>query len=176
MGPGWSLPRTGGRGCALTAPCCGCHPLWRFAPAWIAINAVVGVWFNHITPLLSRTNRDPVQLLQGGWTGEEVGHFFIGFGIAFALGILFWSQFYGRLRRTNIMLIAIGGAVVVCGALFAINMQLLPGPWGLGPLLPVLFVGLFFMSAFTPVALAYLADITESQVENRGTVMGLYSV
>ncbi len=150
--------------------------LWQFAPAWIAVNAVVGLWFSHIAPLLSRTHRQPPQLLVGGWTGEQVGLVFLGFGLAFAGGIWFWSRLYGRMRRTDMMLWSLGGAVVTCLALFGINMQVLPGPLGQWPLVPILFAGLFVESGFTPVALAYLADITEGQVENRGTVMGLYSV
>jgi MFS family permease len=42
--------------------------------------------------------------------------------------------------------------------------------------LPVLIVGLFVVSGFTPVALAYLAEISGTRVEHRGAVMGLYSV
>lgn len=150
--------------------------LWRFAPAWIAVNAVVGLWFSHISPILSRGQHDSSQLLMGGWSGGQVRNAFLGFGLAFMIGIFFWSQMYGRLRRTNIMLLAIGGTFVVCAVLLAINMQLLPGPWGQWPLLPLLFAGLFVESGFTPVALAYLADVTESQVTERGAVMGLYSV
>jgi predicted MFS family arabinose efflux permease len=41
---------------------------------------------------------------------------------------------------------------------------------------PVLVIGLLLESGFTPVALAYLADISETRVEHRGAVMGLYSV
>jgi predicted MFS family arabinose efflux permease len=32
------------------------------------------------------------------------------------------------------------------------------------------------MSGFAPAALTYLADVTESYAEDRGTIMGLYSV
>jgi MFS family permease len=154
----------------------GLRGLWQFAPAWIAINGVVGLWFNHVTPLLSRGYRNPNQLLEGGWTGSEVSNLFIIFGLALMVGIYFWSHFYARMRKTNIMLMSIGGAFALCVVLFAINMQLLPAPWGAWALLPLVVVAIFFESAFTPVALAYLADLTEGQVQNRGAVMGLYSV
>ncbi|MGI8588762.1 MAG: MFS transporter [Chloroflexia bacterium] len=150
--------------------------LWDFAPAWIAINGVVGLWFTHADKLLSRVGRDPVQLLQGGWTGTQVSNMFLGVGLAFLLGIAFWANLYARLRKTNIMLAAICGTFVVVLALFGINMQVLPGPLGQWPLVPIFLAALFFESGFTPVALAYLADITESRVKDRGTVMGLYSV
>ena len=154
----------------------GLRRLWQFAPAWIAINGVVGLWFNHVTPLLSRGFRSPTQLLQGGWTGAEVSNLFIIFGLSLMVGIYFWSHFYARLRKTNIMLMSIGGALALCVVLFVINMQLLPAPLDTWGLLPLVVVAIFFESAFTPVALAYLADVTEGQVRNRGAVMGLYSV
>jgi MFS family permease len=150
--------------------------IWRFAPAWIAINGVVGLWLSHVDKLLSRSVPDPVQALQGGWSGAQVSNVFLVFGAAFMVGIFFWSNLYSRLRKTNIMLWAVGGTFGVCATLFGINMRLLPGPWGEWPLLPVLLACLFVMSGFTPVALAYLADVTEGQVQSRGAVMGLYSV
>src|ERR1044072_1473591 len=44
------------------------------------------------------------------------------------------------------------------------------------PLLAALIVGIFVLSGFTPAALTYLADVTESYTEDRGSIMGLYSV
>ncbi len=149
--------------------------LWHFAPAWVAINGVVGLWFSHASGLLSRTTADPTQLLSGGFGGAQVSNIFLAFGVAFMIGIAFWSSLYGRLRKTDIMVWAIGGTFAVCVVLFAINMRLL-GPTGGWWLLPLLFAAIFVESGFTPVALAYLADITEGRVQDRGTVMGLYSV
>ena len=37
-------------------------------------------------------------------------------------------------------------------------------------------VGAFFQAGFTPVALAYLADISQDFPEDRGVVVGLYSI
>lgn len=149
--------------------------LWHFAPAWIAINGVVGLWLSHIGGILSREKADPAQLLSGGFSGEQVGHISLAFGIAFILGIAFWSNLYGRLRKTNMMLWSIAATFAVCVVLFGINQRVL-GPDGGWWLLPILFAALFVMSGFTPVALAYLADMTEGRVRDRGTVMGLYSV
>jgi MFS family permease len=149
--------------------------LWHFAPAWIAINGVVGLWLSHIGGILSRQKADPTQLLSGGFSGEQVGHISLTFGVAFILGIAFWSNMYGRLRKTNMMLGSIAATFAVCVVLFGINQRVL-GPDGGWWLLPLLFAALFVMSGFTPVALAYLADMTEGRVRDRGTVMGLYSV
>jgi len=40
----------------------------------------------------------------------------------------------------------------------------------------VLLIGAFLQAGFTPMALAYLADISEDFPEDRGVVMGLYSI
>ena len=39
-----------------------------------------------------------------------------------------------------------------------------------------LLLGFVTLSGFTPAALTYLADITEKYVEDRGSIMGLYTV
>jgi len=167
--PGWGERLRAYRG-LLALPA-----LWRFAPAWIAINGVVGLWFSHASGVLSRATADPTQLLSGGFNGAQFSNIFLAFGVAFMVGIAFWSNLYGRLRKTDLMIWAVGGTFAVCVVLFAINMRLL-GPTGGWWLLPFLFAAIFVESGFTPVALAYLADITEGRVQDRGTVMGLYSV
>jgi predicted MFS family arabinose efflux permease len=40
----------------------------------------------------------------------------------------------------------------------------------------MVLVGVFVESGFTPAALAYLAEIAEERAEDRGSVMGVYSV
>ncbi len=157
--------------------------LRSFAPAWLAINAVVGLWFTQLAPLMVKstvpgtlTEQFSNQLLVGRLRPSEVGTVQAGFGITFMLGIFLWSLLYGRVRRTNMMLGSIAGLFIVCVVLLGINNNVLPGPWGQWPLLPFLAVGVLLESGFTPVALAYLADISETRVEHRGVVMGLYSV
>src|SRR5207249_655286 len=44
------------------------------------------------------------------------------------------------------------------------------------PVLGLVILGIFIESGFTPAALAYLAEIAEEQAEDRGSVMGVYSV
>ena len=39
-----------------------------------------------------------------------------------------------------------------------------------------MIVGIFIESGFTPAALTYLAEIAEEQAQDRGSVMGVYSV
>jgi MFS family permease len=155
--------------------------LRSFVPAWLAVNAVLGLWQAHIAALMVKhhdesVNPFPDQLLAGHLTPAQVGYTQAAFGVAFLLGIFIWSQFYGRIRRTTMMLAAVVGLFTVIITLFCINNQVLPGPWGQWPFVPLAVIGVLLMSGFTPVALAYLADISETRLEHRGAVMGLYSV
>lgn len=154
--------------------------LRSFVPAWLSVNAVVGLWLVHISPLmvenLRKANPFENQLLTGHLAPEQVSWVLGGFGLFFMTGIYLWSRFYGRMRRTNMMLASLAGLFVICITLLGINNNVLPGPWGQWPLVPALIIGVMLESGFTPVALAYLADISETRVEHRGAVMGLYSV
>lgn len=81
------------------------------------------------------------------------------------------------------MLYAGGGLLAISISWFFLNHPELGLTWMIPtPLEPVSFwflillIGAFFQAGFTPVALAYLADISEDFPEDRGVVMGLYSI
>ena len=148
----------------------------NFIPAWLTITAVLGLWFTHIAALLTRHSRNPLQLLEGGYSAGQVAELFIVFGVTFTVGILFWSLLYARIRRTTLMLSAVVGTLGVVIFAYLYNNQALPNPPGQWPLAIPLVLCLFVMSGFTPVALAYLADISEEKAEDRGMVMGFYSI
>ncbi len=150
--------------------------VWRFVPAWLAINAVLGVWLNHVGRQLTRARDFPDQLLTGGLSAGNAGTIFAAFSLVFAAGILVWGLALGRLRKTSVMLIATAGLLVGCAALFIVNHM--PSLFDARvTLLGLVFAGgLLVMSGFTPAALAYLADITEDYAGDRGAIMGLYSV
>lgn len=153
--------------------------LRSFIPAWLAVNAIVGLWFTLATPVMIRSAANPPapgQMLDGRLTASEISFVLGGFGIAFMVGIYVWSLLYARMRKTSMMLIAVAGIFLMMVSLYGINNQVLPGPLGQWPLVPVLLVGVLLQSGFTPVALAYLAEISGTRVEHRGAVMGLYSV
>jgi len=150
--------------------------VWRFVPAWLAINAVLGVWLNHVARQLTRAPIFPNQLLTGGLTPGSAGTLFAVFAILFAVGILCWGLVLGRMQKTLVMLIGTGGLLAACAALVAINhASSLSSPVVL-PLGLLFAAALLVMSGFTPAALAYLADITEDYATDRGAIMGLYSV
>lgn len=150
-------------------------------PAWLAINAVVGLWSTHVQPLMIK-GRDadafPGQMLDGKFDPLHVSYAVGAFGLLFMVGIFGWSRVYARMRKTDIMLISMLGLFLVCLGLLAVNNSWLPFPEPVAqwPLTPLIVVGLLLESGFTPVALAFLAEISEHHVEHRGAVMGLYSV
>jgi len=147
----------------------------RFIPAWLAVNGVLGIWFSQGTFQLSG-KPDPDQLLMGGYSGTQISMAFALFGFVFTLGAYLWGNAFGRLSKSAIMRIGLGGTFLFVTALFAINHstpELLPL---IVALAAVALGGVLLQSGFTPAALAYLADIAEEVPEHRGTVMGLYSV
>jgi MFS family permease len=154
--------------------------LRSFVPAWLAVNAVVGLMGNLVLPMLIEgkvgSDEFPNQLLYGKFSSSEAGFIIGGFGLVFMVGIYLWSLAYARIRKTTVMLIATGGLFTLCVALAGINNHWISGPWGGWVLVPLLVLSIFSVSGFTPVALAYLAEISGTRVEHRGAVMGLYSV
>jgi MFS family permease len=147
-----------------------------FAPAWIAINAVLGVWINLTARIFTDKSIFPDQLLVGRFDSFEAGNIRAAYAVIFVLGILVWSIFFAHVNKTRIMLIGTGGLFLTCATLFAINHQpSLDSPLVL-PLAILLVITIVIQSGFTPAALAHLADITEDHATDRGAIMGLYSV
>ncbi len=153
----------------------------RFVPAWLAINMILGAWFNSITRQLVATDqRFPDQLLYGVFagagSGTEVANYGTLVGGTFGLGVLVWSFSFGKFRRTSVMLISAAGLFVLCAFLFAVNHAVSLS----APAIPIYLGGallaLMVVSGFTPAALTYLADVTEDDPSDRGAIMGLYSV
>jgi len=148
----------------------------RFVPAWLAINAIVGLWLNHLPYQLSGQVRDPRQNLMGGFSGETVGTILAIYALLFSLGVFLWGLTFPRLRRVVIMLIASIGVFIASIAGYGINHAPLHVRPIIGAWLVVFLIGVLLESGFTPAALGYLADISERYVGDRGAIMGLYSV
>jgi predicted MFS family arabinose efflux permease len=147
-----------------------------FAPAWIAVNAVLGVFINLTARVLTDKGTHPGQLLMGAFDSFQAGNIRALYAIVFVLGILLWSLIFAQLNKTTVMLIGTGGLFMTCALLYGINHQpSLHAPLVL-PLALLLFVSIVIQSGFTPAALAHLADITEEFSSDRGAIMGLYSV
>jgi MFS family permease len=154
--------------------------IWLLAPTWIAVNAALGVYSGQGLFNLVR-ERDPSgrfddQLLAGGLGSWELFFGMIAVGAVFVAGLIYWGNRFKSTRRTTILFYGIvGGAVLVLGAI-AFNHSggldyIARAPFGL-----VACFGLFVLAGATPAALGLLADMSEAYPDDRGAVMGLYSV
>ncbi len=165
----------------------GNRRLVRFLPAWISATGVIGLWLVHVQNLLSKGKTLELasgQALVGAFTPGEVSKYLAFFAVAFVAGLIFWASRAKTERRSTPMLYAGGGLVLIALSWLCLNHP----EFGLNPLvmLPVLgvvnlwfivlLIGAFFQAGFTPMALAYLADISGDFPEDRGVVMGLYSI
>ena len=103
----------------------------------------------------------------------------IGAGVGllvFLGGLVFWGNRFKRFRRTTIIGFGIAGGFAMLVGVAGINhSQGLPWPF-ISALVLVLLGGLFVLAGATPAALGLLADMTEAHPDDRGAMMGLYSV
>ncbi|HEX2171635.1 MAG TPA: MFS transporter [Dehalococcoidia bacterium] len=149
--------------------------LLRFIPAWVSVNAIVGLWIQHAPYALSRPKTTD-QLLQGGYSGDTVGTVFAGVGMIVMVGIVLWGNLLAGRPRISGMYVGLAGLTLLTVFLGILNHS--GQTWGPGQIaLLVLAGGAGLIAAgFTPAALTYLSDIAEEHGEDRGAVMGLYSV
>jgi MFS family permease len=153
--------------------------VWLLAPTWIALNAVIGSWTSQSVFQLVRGSgpvRFPDQVLGAGFepvavsAGAAVGL------LVFLGGLIFWGNRFKRFRRTTIIGFGIGGGFAMLAGVAGINhSQSIPWPL-IAVLALALGAGMFVLAGATPAALGLLADITEAHPEDRGAMMGLYSV
>ena len=83
-----------------------------FAPAWIAINAVLGVFINLTARLLNDKGEFPNQLLVGHLDSFQAGNIRALYAIAFVVGIIVWSVGFAQVKKTTAMLIGTLGLLV----------------------------------------------------------------
>ena len=153
--------------------------VWLLAPTWIALNAIIGAWTSQGVYQLVLDNPDPAfadQVLMGGFAPTQVS---IGMAVAlvaFFAGIFVWGNLFRRFRRTTIMAIGVVGGVVMILAIYGINHSAGWPTAGVLAMVAVALGGLFVLAGATPAALGMLADISEIHPDDRGAIMGLYSV
>jgi MFS family permease len=152
--------------------------VWLLAPTWIAVNAFIGAWTSQSIFQLVREPQPGFedQMLMGGFLPVQVS---IGLGVAmvvFFAGMFYWGNRFKRFRRSTIMSIGIAGGIVMIGATFGINHGEAGGTILTVALALVAAAGLFVLAGATPAALGMLADISEEHPDDRGAIMGLYSV
>ena len=150
--------------------------IMRFAPAWLAANAVLGAWFT-VGPFLASGAPNRHQFLMRGFSAGEISNAYLVFGILFTLGAVAWGFVMPVIGRQATLLMGVGGLGFTSVMLWFLNGRPIEPPHPLVPLLiGLIMLGIFIESGFTPAALAYLAEIAEERAEDRGSVMGVYSV
>ena len=152
--------------------------VWLLAPTWIAVNAFIGAWTSQsIFQLVNEPQPGfDSQRLMGGYGPLQVS---IGLGVAmliFFAGLFYWGNRFRRFRRTTIMVIGILGGLAMIGAIYGLNHTEGSNAVIQLALLLVAAGGLFVLAGATPAALGMLADISEVHPQDRGAIMGLYSV
>jgi MFS family permease len=150
--------------------------IMRFAPAWLAANAVLGAWFA-AGPVLAAGRPNNAQFLMRGFSAGEISNAYLVFGVLFTIGAIAWGFVMPVIGRQATLLIGVGGLGLTSVALWLLNGRAFDTPHPLlPPLIGLVLLGIFIESGFTPAALAYLAEIAEERAEDRGSVMGVYSV
>ncbi|HYO44294.1 MAG TPA: MFS transporter [Candidatus Limnocylindrales bacterium] len=155
----------------------GSH-VWLLAPTWIAINATLGLFTSQTLFQLVRV-RNPEfadQTLMGGFSPVQLSIGLAIGGLLFFVGLFYWGGKFKSMRRTTIILYGIAGGAVMLAAAMGINhagTDILPL---LLALLAIVAGGLFVLAGATPAAIGLLADMTEAYPNDRGAIMGLYSV
>ncbi len=153
------------------------------APTWIAVNAAIGLWFSQSLFQFSKKNPAfPSQWLLQGFSAEQITIAAIVIAIVFGSGILWWGNRFNRFRRTTIIGFGVLGGIglvaaglVVNHAGFAAGESVLVA--GAVVVASIAFAaGLFVLAGATPAAVGLLADVSERFPEDRGAIMGLYSV
>ncbi len=157
---------------ALAAPL-----LRHLAPAWVCVNAMVGVWLGSTLPFVLTVPERRGQFLTGifATNPDGVGWALVGYAIVFATGVTGWSLILHRFRRMTVLRLALGGLLLACLGLYALNHAGEQPPavrWciGAGTALAIMVE-----SGFTPTALALLGEAVGEQA-GRGATMGVYSV
>lgn len=141
-----------------------------FVVAWLAVNAVLGVWLQQAPYLLKLPSRSLSQALVGGFSGREIGVIFAAWGASFLTGIAAWSLLAPNWPRRRTLAVALLGMLIVTGSLAFVNHG--------APhvMLGIAVLGVLVESGFTPAAFAHMADLTDARESSRGMAMGVYSL
>lgn len=148
--------------------------LRRLAPAWLAMNAIIGMWLTHIGFQLSGPPAHG-QFLVGRFTASQVGYILLGYALVFAAGVTAWGYLLARIPRVRALRITIVGMLLACVWLYVLNTSEAWSPWARWFVVALLIVSVLIESGFTPAGLTYLADVA-GQSEGRGAAMGIYTL
>lgn len=100
--------------------------LRRLAPAWLTINAVVGLWLTLAGPILASPQTLQGQYLVGRFTPTQVGGVILAYVVVLAIGVTAWGYILSYVPRVRALRIALSAMLVVCLLLFLLNSS---GDW-----------------------------------------------
>jgi MFS family permease len=150
--------------------------LRRLAPAWLCVNAIIGLWLGPTLIFLLTQKAGSGQFLPGIFTDEpvRVGWLMLGYSLVFAAGVSGWSVVLPRMAVLRALRIALVAMCGVCLGLFLLNHS---GDhstgvrWMIGAATAICVM---VESGFTPAALSLLAGAVGPH-PGRGAAMGIYS-
>lgn len=147
------------------------------APAWLCVNAVIGLWLGPTLSFLLTKTPASSQYLDGifATTPTHVGWLLLGYAIVFGIGVFAWSFLLPHMQIRFVLRLTLAVMLAVCLGLFAINHSAhaaTPVRWSI-----IAATALLIMveSGFTPAALAWLARSLRPG-SGKGAAMGIYSV
>jgi MFS family permease len=149
------------------------------APTWIALNAAISTIASFQIVFQLRGSNAPFaadQWLMRGFSSAEISLGLAVGMIVFVVGVLFWGAQFKRFRRTTIITFGVLAALVGILVLFVVNHAFGAPLFVLAGLVLIALAMVFVLAGATPAALGLLADISESYRQDRGAIMGLYSV
>ena len=150
--------------------------LRHLAPAWLCVNAIIGLWLGPtVTFLLTQKVRSG-QFLAGIFADqlERVGWLYFGFCLVFGAGVSAWSIVLPRMPILRALRIAL---VAMCGVCLGLLLLNYAGDrsygirWAIGIATAICVM---VESGFTPAALSLLAGAVGAHT-GRGAAMGIYS-
>ena len=151
--------------------------LRRLAPAWVCVNAIVGLWLGPTVTFLMTSKPQHRQFIAGIFAGqpERVGWLLLGYALVFGAGVTAWSVVLPHVPVKRALRVSLAAMLWVCVGLLLLNHS---GGWssGLRWLTGIVTaVCIMVESGFTPAALSLLAGVVGAQA-GRGGAMGIYSM
>ncbi len=154
------------------------EPLVRaLAPAWICVNAIIGLWLGPTLTFLLTEQPRGGQYLDGVFAAAPsgVGYLMLAYAAVFTVGITLWSMILPRIHLPTALRTSLAVMFAVCSCLFAINHSARWTGGGRWTLIGVAAIMVMVESGFTPAALSLLAQSLEP-VRGKGAAMGIYSL
>ncbi len=149
--------------------------LRRLAPAWLCMNAIVGLWLGPtLSFLLTRQPLTP-QFLDGVFATDpgRVGWTLLGYSIVFGTGVAAWSRVLPRMALPRALRVTLLAMLAASGELLVFNhIESATARWLLGA---ATALTIMIESGFSPAALALLAGALRADAGRGGAAMGVYS-